>query len=133
MSEMFKATDKVAALKLPVCDSLMLRSGDIPWQDSDAAGFWVKPLIEDEDKGIRTWLMKVDAGAFSEMYWGARFMIRTTPTARVISLCGPRARCIRRAVKRALWYCSSIRLAKIERPLKHRKRRSDWPGLLIRS
>ena len=68
MSEMFKAADKAAALKLPVCDSLMLRSSDIPWQDSDAAGFWVKPLIEDEGKGIRTWLMKVDAGAFSEMH-----------------------------------------------------------------
>jgi len=68
MSEMFKAADKAAALKLPVCDSLMLRSGELPWQECDVPGFWIKPLIDDEGRGIRTWLMKVDAGAFSEMH-----------------------------------------------------------------
>jgi len=68
MSEMFKAADKAAALKLPVCDSLMLRSGELSWQECDVPGFWIKPLIDDEGRGIRTWLMKVDAGAFSEMH-----------------------------------------------------------------
>ena len=68
MSEMFKAADKTAVLKLPVSESLMLRSQEMPWQECDAPGFWVKPLIDDESQGIRTWLMKVDAGAFSEMH-----------------------------------------------------------------
>ena len=68
MSEIFKATKKAAALKLPVSESLMLKSEEMPWQESGARGFWVKPLIEDESQGIRTWLMRVDAGAFSEMH-----------------------------------------------------------------
>lgn len=46
----------------------MLKSEEMPWQESGAPGFWVKPLIEDESQGIRTWLMRVDAGAFSEMH-----------------------------------------------------------------
>ena len=28
----------------------------------------MKPLIEDDSKTIRTWLMKIDAGAFSELH-----------------------------------------------------------------
>ena len=36
--------------------------------DTDAPGFWVKPLIEDDHQGIRTWLMKVYPGAFSDMH-----------------------------------------------------------------
>ena len=68
MNEMFKATDKAVALKMPLGESLMLKSTEIPWQGSDAPGFWVKPLIEDDHQGIRTWLMKVDPGAFSDMH-----------------------------------------------------------------
>ena len=68
MSEIFKASEKAVALKLPASESLMLKSKEMPWQGCDALGFWVKPLIEDESQGIRTWLMKVDAGAFSEMH-----------------------------------------------------------------
>ena len=68
MNEMFKATDNAVALKMPLAESLMLKSREIPWQSSDAPGFWIKPLIEDDHQGIRTWLMKVDAGAFSDMH-----------------------------------------------------------------
>ena len=68
MSEIFKASEKAVALKLPASESLMLKSEEMSWQGCDAPGFWVKPLIEDESQGIRTWLMKVDAGAFSEMH-----------------------------------------------------------------
>lgn len=68
MSEIFKASEKAVALKLPASESLMLKSKEMPWQGCDAPGFWVKPLIEDESQGVRTWLMKVDAGAFSEMH-----------------------------------------------------------------
>ena len=68
MNEMFKAADNAVALKMPLGESLMLKSREIPWQGSDAPGFWVKPLIEDDHQGIRTWLMKVDPGAFSDMH-----------------------------------------------------------------
>ena len=68
MNEMFKATDKAVGLKMPLGESLMLKSREIAWQGSDAPGFWVKPLIEDDHQGIRTWLMKVDPGAFSDMH-----------------------------------------------------------------
>ena len=68
MSEMFEVAGNVDVLKLPVAESLILKSREMPWQHSDAPGFWVKPLVEDECQGIRTWLMKVDAGAFSEMH-----------------------------------------------------------------
>ena len=68
MNEMFKPTDHAVALKMSLGESLMLKSSEIPWQSSDAPGFWVKPLIEDDHQGIRTWLMKVDPGAFSDMH-----------------------------------------------------------------
>ena len=42
------------------------------WQDSGEEGFWIKPLLEDDmeddNAALRTWLMKVDAGAFSPMH-----------------------------------------------------------------
>ena len=68
MNEIFQTTDKAVALKMPLGESLMLKSREIAWQGSDAPGFWVKPLIEDDHQGIRTWLMKVDPGAFSDMH-----------------------------------------------------------------
>ena len=46
----------------------MLKSEEFSWEGCDGPGFWVKPLIEDESQGIGSWLMKVDAGAFSEMH-----------------------------------------------------------------
>ena len=79
MSEIFKASEKAVALKLPASESLMLKSEEMPWQGCDAPGFWVKPLIEDESQGIRTWLMKVDAGAFSESVQRARGQRLSTP------------------------------------------------------
>ena len=33
------------------------------WQPTDAPGFWVKPLYQDDARGEKTILMKVDAGA----------------------------------------------------------------------
>ena len=68
MNEIFQTTDRAVALKMPLGESLMLKSREIAWQGSDAPGFWVKPLIEDDHQGIRTWLMKVDPGAFSDMH-----------------------------------------------------------------
>lgn len=40
-------------------------SVDAEWQRTDTEGFWVKRLYEDGARGECTWLMRVDAGAYS--------------------------------------------------------------------
>lgn len=49
----------------PVSRSRYLASSDIPWEATDDEGFWLKRLYEDEARGEKTWLMKIDPGAFS--------------------------------------------------------------------
>ena len=50
---------------LPETDSIALDSKQVDWQQDGDAGFYHKLLLEDEATGLRTYLMKVDAGAFS--------------------------------------------------------------------
>lgn len=38
---------------------------DSEWQPTGTVGFWVKRLYEDDARGECTWLMRVDAGAYS--------------------------------------------------------------------
>jgi anti-sigma factor ChrR (cupin superfamily) len=52
----------------PVVGSLRYQSGDVAWQPTEAAGFWIKPLFEDRARGEKTLLMKVDPGAWSPMH-----------------------------------------------------------------
>jgi anti-sigma factor ChrR (cupin superfamily) len=54
-------------LKVPDAGSAMLRGGD-DWRPSGTPGFWVKPLLEDAEAGVRTWLMKSDPGAASALH-----------------------------------------------------------------
>ena len=68
MNKTLEEPPKPVALKLPSAGSLIWRTNDIDWQVCDEPGFWVKPLIEDGSKIIRTWLMKIDAGAFSDLH-----------------------------------------------------------------
>ena len=35
------------------------------WEPAGGDGFWVKRLYEDQERGERTWLMRMDAGAYS--------------------------------------------------------------------
>ena len=35
------------------------------WEPTGSEGFWVKRLYEDEERGERTWLMRIDPGAYS--------------------------------------------------------------------
>ncbi len=35
------------------------------WEPAGGDGFWVKRLYEDEERGERTWLMRIDPGAYS--------------------------------------------------------------------
>ena len=68
MSELFINQSDGKSLCLPAVGSALLQSGQFDWQGCGAEGFWIKPLLEDEEKGLRSWLMKVDAGAFSPMH-----------------------------------------------------------------
>ncbi len=52
-------------LPLPIDVSLSLASNDMAWQSTGSEGFWIKPLYENGDAKQRTWLMKVDPGAWS--------------------------------------------------------------------
>jgi anti-sigma factor ChrR (cupin superfamily) len=65
MSELFSRQSQTGLNGLPRADSLVFDSSLIDWQDCGAEGFRIKPLLEDGKQGIRTWLMKVDAGAYS--------------------------------------------------------------------
>ena len=68
MSELFNRQSAHKPMSLPELESNSLSVGELEWQECGAAGFMIKPLMEDTSAGLRTWLMKVDAGAFSESH-----------------------------------------------------------------
>ncbi|MEB0009746.1 MULTISPECIES: cupin domain-containing protein, partial [unclassified Pseudomonas] len=47
----------------PVEGSTYYSSSADDWLPTTAEGFWIKPLFEDTERGEKTLLMKVDAGA----------------------------------------------------------------------
>lgn len=63
MNEIFHS--RGGALPKPAQGTLVQRTAGQDWQDSDTEGFLVKPLHEDPATGRRTWLMKVEPGAFA--------------------------------------------------------------------
>lgn len=65
MNEIFRNRKSAGFAGLPVAGSRWLDADTIAWQECGEDGFWIKPLLEDEAAGLRTWLMKVDPGAFS--------------------------------------------------------------------
>ncbi len=65
MSEVFKSWQQGGLRAIAKTGSLDYDAGDSEWQECGADGFWIKPLLEDESAGLRTWLMKVDPGAYS--------------------------------------------------------------------
>ena len=68
MSEIFTNQSTTPVMGLPDACSNDVNAHDMAWQDSGTEGFLIKPLFEDSKQGLRTWLMKVDAGAFSPMH-----------------------------------------------------------------
>lgn len=68
MNELFRNSGTIGSLKLPASASVDVDANQMDWQDCGAEGFWIRPLLEDERNGIRTWLMKVDPGAFSPLH-----------------------------------------------------------------
>ena len=65
MGEIFKAGTNAGIEALPRSGSLVFDAARLDWQDCGTPGFYIKPLLEDQDSKTRTWLMKVEAGAFS--------------------------------------------------------------------
>jgi anti-sigma factor ChrR (cupin superfamily) len=68
MTELFSSEPTSMLAHLPVSGSLMLNTAEMEWQDGGVEGFWIKSIMEDDQKELRTWLMKVDPGAFSESH-----------------------------------------------------------------
>ena len=68
MSEIFVRQAPTGLVGLPQAESLDFDSSRVEWQDCGAQGFRIKPLLEDTEAGLRTWLMQVDAGAFSPLH-----------------------------------------------------------------
>ena len=68
MSELFNRQSAHKPMSLPELESNSLSVAELEWQECGAAGFMIKPLMEDTSAGLRTWLMKVDAGAFSDSH-----------------------------------------------------------------
>lgn len=68
MDEMFENKSAARVLSLPGQGTVSMASHTQDWVESGTAGFWIKPLYEDAGQGHRTWLMKVDKGAFAEMH-----------------------------------------------------------------
>lgn len=54
-------------MTVPAEGSAVLRAGG-EWRPSDTPGYRVKPLVEDEAAGLRTWLMKSEPGATSPLH-----------------------------------------------------------------
>lgn len=65
MSEVFKSGQHGGLQVIAKTGSLDYDAGGSEWQECGADGFWIKPLLEDTAAGLRTWLMKVEAGAYS--------------------------------------------------------------------
>jgi quercetin dioxygenase-like cupin family protein len=59
-----RARAALAPIKPPLSGSAYLRAAAAEWQKSDSEGFLIKPLYEDPSRGEKTWLMKVEPGAF---------------------------------------------------------------------
>ena len=52
MAELFINESNGGCISLPAAGSTVLQSSAIAWQDSGAEGFWIKPLLEDNENGL---------------------------------------------------------------------------------
>lgn len=68
MTENFVNQSTVSGLPMPANESLVTSASNMSWQQSGSKGFLLKPLFEDQDSPMRTWLMKVESGAYVEMH-----------------------------------------------------------------
>jgi len=65
MSEMFEHSPQIPPMALPRRESSSVEADALGWQECGAEGFLLKALMEDPAAGLKTWLMKVEPGAYS--------------------------------------------------------------------
>ncbi len=68
MSELFTQRQGAGLTGLPAQGSANFDAGGMDWQDCGADGFRIKPLLDDAGAGLRTWLMRVEPGAFAPLH-----------------------------------------------------------------
>lgn len=68
MADLFSNQSEHSGLTFEAGQSGWLNSEHVAWQESGSKGFWIKPLFEDGSRRLRTWLMKVDPGAYSPLH-----------------------------------------------------------------
>src|SRR3546814_13644933 len=68
MSEIFTDTSGDKPFPAPKAGTLHIHSSNLPWRDSGTKGFWIKAFFECPFSRQRTWLMKVDPGAFAPFH-----------------------------------------------------------------
>ena len=68
MKELFKNPAPGAALPVPGEGTLDMDVSAAEWQESGTPGFRLKPMFESSRDRLKTWLMQVDAGAYSPMH-----------------------------------------------------------------
>lgn len=68
MADLFSSQSEDSGITIEAGQSGWLNPADISWQDSGCKGFWIKPLFEDKSRHLKTWLMKVDPGAYSPLH-----------------------------------------------------------------
>ena len=68
MSEIFQQDRNARRCEPPASGSMATDTRQLPWQPSGTDGFWIRPLLADARAGHKTWLMKIDAGAFAPLH-----------------------------------------------------------------
>jgi len=63
---MFQAV--TGALPRPAAQTLNRLASELEWQESEVEGFHIAPLYEDAASHQRTWLMRIDPGAFAAQH-----------------------------------------------------------------
>lgn len=68
MVELYSNVSHDRGLSVVDGQSGCLNTEETPWQDSGSDGFWIKPLFEDVSRNLKTWLMKIEPGAYSPLH-----------------------------------------------------------------
>ena len=73
MSDTQPSSPQANPITPPIAGSRYLESARMAWRETEDRGFWIKPLYENPAVGEKTWLMKVDPGAFAPRHSHGEF------------------------------------------------------------
>ena len=68
MAELYSNISHDRGLSVVEGQSGWINPEEKPWQESGNDGFWIKPLFEDASRNLKTWLMKIEPGAYSPLH-----------------------------------------------------------------